>query len=168
MKISRRSMLMGTASAAVIGGSSLPGQVQAGLLKVGANGADKPLLVRMVQVVYPHAQFPVECYERTADAIFAAADKSAAEAVMFTSGMTDLRNAGFEEMDDAAALEYLQTIENTPFFQLVRGTTVVTLYNDHEVWDILGYEGASYDQGGYINRGFNDLDWLPEPRITEL
>ena len=44
---------------------------------------------------------------------------------------------------------------------------MVTLYNDKEVWDILGYEGASYDKGGYINRGFNDLDWLPEPRIEE-
>ena len=32
---------------------------------------------------------------------------------------------------------------------------------------VLGYEGASFDKGGYINRGFNDLDWLPEPRIEE-
>ena len=44
---------------------------------------------------------------------------------------------------------------------------MVTLYNDKEVWDVLGYEGASFDKGGYVNRGFNDLDWLPEPRIEE-
>ncbi|MEM6577873.1 MAG: hypothetical protein AAF678_05230, partial [Pseudomonadota bacterium] len=161
MRITRRSMLMGTASAAVVGASALPGQVTAGVIKVSANTADKPLLVRMVQVVYPHAQFPVSCYERTADAIMAAADGSAAQAVTFTSGMADLRNAGFEGMDDAAALAHMESIEDTPFFQMVRGTTVVTLYNDHEVWGILGYEGASFDQGGYIDRGFNDLDWLP-------
>ena len=35
------------------------------------------------------------------------------------------------------------------------------------MWDLLGYEGYSSDKGGYINRGFNDLDWLPEPRIQE-
>jgi hypothetical protein len=35
------------------------------------------------------------------------------------------------------------------------------------VWDLLGYEGPSFDKGGYLHRGFNDLDWLPEPRITE-
>jgi hypothetical protein len=35
------------------------------------------------------------------------------------------------------------------------------------VWAALGYEGSSYDKGGYINRGFNDLNWLPEPRIEE-
>ena len=32
---------------------------------------------------------------------------------------------------------------------------------------MLGYEGTSFDKGGYVNRGFNDLDWLPEPRIEE-
>ncbi|MEM7075927.1 MAG: hypothetical protein AAF484_12620 [Pseudomonadota bacterium] len=160
-------MLMGTASAAVLGASALPGEVQASVIRVGANGADKPLLVRMVQVVYPH-DFPVACYERTADAIISAADSSAAQALMFATGMADLRDAGFADMDDAAALAHMKSIEDSPFFQLVRGTTVVSLYNDHEVWDILGYEGASFDQGGYIDRGFNDLDWLPDPRITEL
>jgi hypothetical protein len=25
-----------------------------------------------------------------------------------------------------------------------------------------GYEGASADKGGYIDRGFNDIDWLPK------
>lgn len=44
----------------------------------------------------------------------------------------------------------------------------MTLYDDAEAWDALGYEGESFDKGGYIHRGFNDLDWLPEPRIEEL
>ena len=34
------------------------------------------------------------------------------------------------------------------------------LYNNKEVWPKFGYEGASADKGGYINRGFNDIDWL--------
>lgn len=165
MRISRRFLLFGSASAAILGGA-LPGRVMAGTVKPG--DASKAMLVRMVQVVYPHKQFPVSCYERTADAIMAAAGKSPADTIMFTAGMTGLKDAGFDGMDDAAALAHMKSIETTPFFQLVRSTTVVTLYNDHEVWGILGYEGASFDQGGYIDRGFNDLDWLPDPRITEL
>jgi hypothetical protein len=35
------------------------------------------------------------------------------------------------------------------------------------VWSLLGYEGPSYDQGGYAERGFGDLDWRPDPRIEE-
>lgn len=124
--------------------------------------------MRMVKVAFPHAQFPDSCYERNCDAVLAAASADPGKVVMFHQGMSDLKSAGFDGMDDAAALAHLKSIEGSEFFQLMRGTTIVTLYNDHEVWDILGYEGASFDQGGYINRGFNDLDWLPEPRITEL
>ena len=54
---------------------------------------------------------------------------------------------------------------STDFFGFIRRTTVLNLYNHADVWNALGYEGASFDKGGYINRGFNDLDWLPEPRI---
>ena len=44
----------------------------------------------------------------------------------------------------------------------------MTLYSDPEVWELLGYEGPSFDKGGYIDRGFDDLDWLPDPRIEHL
>ncbi|TIP32839.1 MAG: gluconate 2-dehydrogenase subunit 3 family protein, partial [Mesorhizobium sp.] len=29
-----------------------------------------------------------------------------------------------------------------------------------ELWPIFGYEGESYSKGGYITRGFNDIEWL--------
>jgi hypothetical protein len=30
------------------------------------------------------------------------------------------------------------------------------------VWKVLGYEGPSAELGGYINRGFSDIDWLQD------
>jgi hypothetical protein len=50
----------------------------------------------------------------------------------------------------------------------VRSTAIVALYDDKEVWGLLGYEGSSYEHGGYVDRGFDDLDWLPDPRIEEF
>jgi hypothetical protein len=38
---------------------------------------------------------------------------------------------------------------------------VTALYNQQELWTKLGYEGSSAEKGGYLHRGFNDLDWLP-------
>ena len=35
------------------------------------------------------------------------------------------------------------------------------LYNNPQVWQAFGFEGASFDEGGYIMRGFEDLGWLP-------
>jgi hypothetical protein len=55
----------------------------------------------------------------------------------------------------------------TPFFESLRALVAWHLYDDREVWDFIGYPGASFDQGGYLHRGFDDLDWLPEPRVQE-
>lgn len=56
----------------------------------------------------------------------------------------------------------LRGIEQTPFFKKIRADMVVSLYNQHEIWPKFGYEGSSAEYGGYINRGFNDIDWLPK------
>ncbi|WP_407116816.1 gluconate 2-dehydrogenase subunit 3 family protein [Bradyrhizobium sp. LMG 9283] len=56
----------------------------------------------------------------------------------------------------------LKEIEQSDFFQKVRGDLVVSLYNQKEVWPRFGYEGSSAEHGGYINRGFADIDWLPK------
>jgi hypothetical protein len=38
---------------------------------------------------------------------------------------------------------------------------ITALYNQPDLWAKLGYEGSSAEHGGYIHRGFNDIDWLP-------
>lgn len=56
----------------------------------------------------------------------------------------------------------LQGIEGTAFFQKIRGDLVVSFYTQHDLWPKFGYEGASAQYGGYIHRGFDDIDWLPQ------
>lgn len=173
MGVSRRSLLLGSASAAVIGstvfgskGAAAQG-ADATPIAVGADPADRRLIVRMIRALYPHDRFGNGPYERTADAVFGAANQTPAQKLAFAAGLQDLRSASFEDLDDSAAAEYLKGIEGSAFFATVRGNAVAALYNDQEVWDVLGYEGPSFDQGGYVDRGFNDLDWLPEPRVSE-
>ena len=62
--------------------------------------------------------------------------------------------------NDRVAL--LQRIEQTAFFQQIRGDLVVSLYNQKELRPKFGYEGSSAEHGGYIKRGFADIDWLPK------
>ncbi len=61
---------------------------------------------------------------------------------------------------EAGRVTLLRMIEGPPFFQKTRGDLIMTLYNNKEVWARLGYEGSSADKGGYIDRGFNDINWL--------
>lgn len=127
-------------------------------------------LVRLLRVAYPHQNFPDGPYERTADAVLDRVSASIPEKAGLITGLESLDSTGqgtFADLSDDAALQVLRAAEDAPFFKVIRAVAVVALYNDHEVWELLGYEGASYDKGGYINRGFNDLDWLPDPRIEE-
>lgn len=125
-------------------------------------------LVRVLRVAFPHENFPDGPYERTADKILVEADAETWFRVALIQGLQSLdqlSDQSFCSLDDDSALRVLRRVEGTEFFGFVRRTAVLNLYDDEEVWETLGYEGPSSDQGGYINRGFNDLDWLPEPRI---
>lgn len=130
----------------------------------------KRVLVRILRVAFPHPSFPDGPYERTAQKILDEAAESTWWRVALTQGLNALNvvsGGDFTALPDAEALSVLRQVEASTFFGFVRRTTVLNLYDDHEVWEALGYEGPSFDKGGYINRGFNDLDWLPEPRIEE-
>ena len=63
---------------------------------------------------------------------------------------------------EADRVVLLQGVEQTDFFKKVRSDLVVSLYNQEELWPKFGYEGSSAEHGGYIKRGFNDIDWLPK------
>jgi hypothetical protein len=133
--------------------------------------AARGTLIRLLRVAYPHASFPDGPYERTADAVIAKVDGSVFQAVSLVHGLASLDAAAsgghFVDLDDAAAYALLREVEGADFFRLIRSVAVVSLYNDQETWSILGYQGSSYEHGGYLHRGFDDLDWLPTPRVEE-
>jgi hypothetical protein len=58
-------------------------------------------------------------------------------------------------------VQLLKGLEQTTFFHKVRADLVVSLYNQQELWPKFGYEGSSAEHGGYIHRGFDDINWLP-------
>ena len=128
-------------------------------------------LVRVIKAAFPHRAFPDGPYERTAEHILVTVSGNAFQTAQLGQGLVSLdavSDRPFADLSPQEALAVLEQVQGTPFFALVRSTTVAFMYSDREVWQLLGYEGESSDQGGYLHRGFNDLDWLPEPRIEEL
>ena len=72
------------------------------------------------------------------------------------AGFADYLSVGWE----SDRVKLLTAMEETGFFQTIRGGLVTGLYNQKAVWPIFGYEGESFSQGGYIDRGFDDINWL--------
>ena len=57
----------------------------------------------------------------------------------------------------------MSAIARNPFFEKIRSTAVVSLYNNELAFAHFGYEGEAFSKGGYLERGFNALTWLPAP-----
>jgi hypothetical protein len=119
------------------------------------------------RTVYPHDALPDDVYARVADKLAEAARGDSGTARMIEDGVSAV-NGGrpFAELSADEQLETLKGIEGSDFFELVRSTAVVEVYSDQRTWQLVGYEGPSFGKGGYINRGFNDLDWLPDPEAA--
>jgi len=125
-------------------------------------------LTGMVRAMFPHASFPDGPYTRCAQVILDAAGDDVRFRTQLDQGLRDLDAIGrapFGELDDATKLEVLRRISGTEFFEGVRSRVITSLYDDKEVWALLDYEGSSFERGGYAERGFDDLDWLPDPRV---
>jgi hypothetical protein len=127
-------------------------------------------LIKMARDIYPH-DFLVDSYYITAISPWdGKAEKDPAVKKLLEDGVRDLdqsaqakhqrpyTDVGWEE--ERVAL--LRGIEGTEFFKKIRGDLVVSLYNQPEVWPKFGYEGSSAEHGGYIHRGFDDINWLPK------
>ena len=71
-------------------------------------------------------------------------------------------NISFKDQSSGLQLQNLKRIDGNDFFETVRGATMNGLYGNPRVAAFFGWEGSSVEHGGYINRGFDDIGWLPK------
>jgi hypothetical protein len=130
------------------------------------SAGDATTLLRALRVIYPHDSLGDQYYAAVVAALDADAKAGGEAAALLKDGAAGLDQAygiPFAELSEGNQLRVLTAIQDTPFFQALRGKAIVALYNNPRVWQALGYEGASFDEGGYLERGFDDLGWLPDP-----
>ncbi len=171
IKLNRRAFIGRSAGAAalagIVGTFSDRGAFAATLKTV--TPATAPTLVKVARDLYPHDRLPDAYYENAVAAIDTSVAAEAASKTLLTDGVGLLDAAAMKlkgspylaVASEADRITVLKSIEGTPFFARMRSEMVTALYNQPEVWTQLGYEGSSAEQGGYIHRGFNDIDWLP-------
>jgi hypothetical protein len=172
-RVSRRVFLRGSATAvpaAAIAGAGL------GASQAWADGAQnlKPstmiTLVVMARDIYPHDRIADAYYVKAILPFDAVAGSDPKLRGLLEDGVLRLDS----DAQDRHQLNYAQVpweeqrvailkgIELTAFFKKVHGDLIVSFYNQKELWPKFGYEGASADKGGYIHRGFDDIDWLSQ------
>ena len=123
-------------------------------------------LLALTRALYPHPALGDEYYAVVVEALDAEAKQDPQVLALLKEGIARLdaaRKVPFVQLSSGTQEEVLSEIQSDPFFQKVRSATVFHFYNNKLVWRHFGYEGSSFEFGGYLKRGFQDLGWLPDP-----
>ena len=119
-------------------------------------------MLAMTRQLFPHDQLGDEYYWVVVESIDKEMAGSAELATQIRAGLTQLNQAAggdFASADADKQLAAMKQLEGTSFFSAMLGKTQFYFYNNKAVWPKFGYEGSSWEKGGYINRGFNDVTW---------
>ena len=123
-------------------------------------------LTAMARVLYPHDFLDDSPYRQVVDIV--AGESDSAQRTLLAEGVAVLDGASdrpFLALAGGERLAAVQAIERTPFFETMRAATARHLYSNPAVWHHFGYEGPSHHRGGYIDRGFDDIDWISEEDV---
>ena len=118
----------------------------------------------MARHLFPHDALGDQYYAVAVEALDeqAAEDPDlAAQLVQGVAGLDQAMGIPFTRLSAGNQLKVIESVEGTPFFDTVRAATLGALYTNDVVQRNFGFEGSSVEYGGYINRGFNDIGWLP-------
>lgn len=174
--LSRRGFLKGGGMAALGVGTLSAGTLMtparealAQEFKVLGAATGKTLLV-LARDIFPHDRISDRYYLQALEPLEAQAaadDKLKAllsEGVAALDRLAKLRfRKAYAALDkESERVSLLYVIEHGAFFQKVKGHLVTGFYDNKAVWPLFGYEGSSWEKGGYLNRGFDDIDWLDE------
>lgn len=162
MDIARREFIRLTAGLALV---SLGGRAGADETATPPLNGGGKILPDVVYQLFPHERLSKDVYEQVTEQLSERISQSGELTAMLDDAMGVLSGNSPEAwfvLPEREKTQALETIQHTPFFQFVLNETLGGVYRHPLTWELLGYEGSSLEFGGYIDRGFNDIDWLPD------
>lgn len=128
--------------------------------------AEGTTLLVMARTICPHDKLEDAAYAVVVQSIDADAAGDPRTLTMLRGGVRRL-GAHFTAAPEPERVRRLKAIESSPFFQTMRTQTLATLYSTPMAYACFGYQGEAFSKGGYLYRGFNDLDWLPDVPLED-
>ena len=110
-------------------------------------------LLQALRVMYPHEALSDRRYAQVVAALDSDAKADPAVAALLKDGVAGLDQAypmPFAELSEGNQHRALEAMEDSDLFQTIRAKAITALDNNPRVWQVFGYEGEAFDEGGYI------------------
>ena len=162
----RSSQVSFAAAVTITTGGALLNAPEAWALDVkGLQPQTMKTLILVARDIYPHDKVPDRFYAiamKSYDAKAASDPAVKGQLESFIAGLDAAAGkGGYAGLGwESQRVALLRDVSHSPEFETIRSGLIASLYNQPEVWPIFGYEGESYTKGGYITRGFDDIDWI--------
>ena len=169
--ISRRKFLgsvgcgvAGTVVATTMIGSASASENKANNISLPESSHISQTLLVMGKDIYPHDMIDNKYYQKIVDDLAKQETKLIGEGIVMLDQLSveklgkPFKDVGYEP----DRIRVLRSIEDNPFFIKVRTALMFGIYDNKELYPLFGYEGSSWEKGGYIDRGLNELDWLED------
>ena len=124
-----------------------------------AGNLNLELLASVAYDILPYAELPPELYVKAAQQILDVKDNNILAGLEKLRAAT--RNVAWKDVPESERVAILSSLQDSPFFGVIRTNTLQVLLRDPATFAIVGYGGSSIQYGGYIRRGFDDINWLP-------
>ena len=142
----------------------------AALLRAGSAWAESAdgnagELTRMARLLFPHDGIADDVYAEVIDSILTDSANDTAMLDLLSEAVAALNAAQKGDWFEAGAdaqVAAMQAVEGEAFFAAILGNVQARFYHHPKVWKLINYPGSSVEFGGYVDRGFDDIDWLPE------
>lgn len=116
-----------------------------------------PALTAAAYELFPHDNVDESLYGTLAETFFSTDEDRALRLAAGLGGDT------FVDAPRDARIQRLTGRQGDADFFALRMHVLMGLYNNPDVTRRFGYQGPSFEKGGYLERGFDDLRWLPDP-----
>lgn len=158
--LQRRQMLLAISHLALTASLAACGDAtEAPVAGTAAGDTDLELLASVAYDLFPFPALDAGLYIRVGERLLQGGNPAVAD------GLLQLRTAAagipWKQLEEPRRIAVLTELQSTPFFASLRAATLEVLYRSPEVFSMVGYGGSAIEQGGYINRGFDEIDWLP-------
>jgi len=165
-RVARRRYLLSAVTFCGLAATPIPVMLlRSGVAWAAAGSEGTAAMAALARTLFPYGGLPDSVYAEVIGEVLAitAADPASRNLLQSLEDELDsVHGTPWSDLDANEQVAVLERRRGSASFEAVVGLVRFQLHYHPRLFELIGYPGSSVEYGGYLERGFDDIDWLPE------